>query len=198
MRALNHPMPKYLILILLVSCGIDRGVNSISSAETSIYKNYQQLGDANRVQITPSNEPGESLTLCLTFVNKLTSDPLSNQKVHFYHTDTNGEYKPQIPSDESTARLNGSAITDANGRIFVKTILPGDYGSSEDNRHIHTTVFGAKPEAYDIHFRQYTGAMGKRFINSSDQHFLADLKRNSDGSLIAFLSIEVKGSYSDN
>ena len=68
----------------------------------------------------------------------------------------------------------------------------GDYGSSADNRHIHTTVFGAQPEAYDIHFKQYTGVMGKRFVKNSDQHFLADLKRSADGSLIGFLTIEVK------
>jgi protocatechuate 3,4-dioxygenase beta subunit len=31
---------------------------------------------------------------------------------------------PQIASDESTARLNGSAVTDSNGKIFIRTILP--------------------------------------------------------------------------
>ena len=54
------------------------------------------------------------------------------------------------------------------------------------------TVFGAKPEAYDIHFKQYTGKMGKNFISGSDQHFLADLKKDEDEKLIAFLTIEVK------
>ena len=188
-------MSKYLLLLVLISCSIDRGTNSISSAETGILENFQQLGPAHQLQINEPDEPGRPLTLCLTFVDNSTGEPISNQEVHFYHTDTNGEYNPKVSGSESTARLSGSAITDADGKILVQTILPGDYGSSEDNRHIHTTVFGAKPEAYDIHFKQYTGGMGKRFVDGSDQHFLADLKRNNDGSLITFLSIEVKRPY---
>ncbi|SNT19166.1 Dioxygenase [Ekhidna lutea] len=188
-------MPKYLILLLLVSCGNDRIINSASSSETSVLKSYKALAAKHKLQIVNPDEPGEKLTLCLTFVEKVSGDPHPNQKVHFYHTDTNGEYMPTISSDESTARLNGTAFTDESGRILVQTILPGDYGSSSDNRHIHTTVFGAKPEAYDIHFKQYTGFMGTRFAEGSDQHFLADLKRNSDGSLIAFLTIATKNPF---
>ena len=75
---------------------------------------------------------------------------------------------------------------------YVQTILPGDYGSSADNRHIHTTISDAHPEAYDIHFKQYTGSMGSNFISGSDQHFLADLKQTPDGILVAFVTIEAK------
>ncbi|MEQ6167011.1 hypothetical protein AAOE16_07445 [Ekhidna sp. MALMAid0563] len=185
-------MHKFLILLPLLSCGIDRTTNSISSAETSDLKDFEKLNHAHQVLIAGKDEPGKRLTLCLNFIDKSNRVPLTNRKIHFYHTDTNGEYIPQIASDESTARLNGSAVTDSNGKIFIRTILPGDYGSSADNRHIHTTVFGAQPEAYDIHFKQYTGVMGKRFVKNSDQHFLADLKRSADGSLIGFLTIEVK------
>ncbi|WP_424962136.1 hypothetical protein [Ekhidna sp.] len=185
-------MHKFLILLFLLSCGIDRTTNSISSAETSTLKNFEKLDHAHQVLIAGKNEPGKRLTLCLNFIDKSNGLPLSNQRVHFYHTDTNGEYMPKNASDESTARLNGSALTDSRGKILVRTILPGDYGSSADNRHIHTTVFDAQPEAYDIHFKQYSGVMGKRFVKNSDQHFLADLKRNADGSLIGFLTIEVK------
>ena len=96
------------------------------------------------------------------------------------------------PNDESSARLNGSAITDNKGQIYVETILPGDYGDSDDNRHIHTTVFGAKPEAYDINIKQYITYMGKNFTEGSDQHFLADLRMTKDSTLVCFLTIEVK------
>lgn len=185
-------MTKYLPLLILFSCSIDRTTNSISSTETHILKDYLQLPSAHQLQISHPDEPGKQLTLCLTFVDRVSGEPLPNQKVHFYHTDTNGEYLPSISSDESTARLNGSALTDERGRILVQTILPGDYGSSSDNRHIHTTVFGAKPEAYDIHFKQYTGFMGTRFADGSDQHFLVNLKKDENDELIAFLTIEVK------
>ncbi len=142
--------------------------------------------------------PGERLSLCLTFVSKETGEPFQNQEIKLYHTSAAGEYEPRIANDETTARLNGSAITNADGKIFVQTILPGDYGSSPDNRHIHTTVSGAKPEAYDIHFKQYTGGMGLNFISGSDQHFLADLKHSEDSTLVAFLTIELKNVQDDN
>ncbi|WP_420317800.1 hypothetical protein [Ekhidna sp.] len=186
-------MPKFFTLLLLLSsCGIDRTINSISSAEKRDFDSFKKLDQKHKLSIADKSEPGEPLTLCLTFVDKITKAPLVNRQVHFYHTNINGDYRPEIAGDESTARLNGDAISDSNGRILVSTILPGDYGSSTDNRHIHTSFFGAKPEAYDIHFKQYTGIMGKRFIDGSDQHFLADLKKNIDGTLIGFLTIEVK------
>jgi protocatechuate 3,4-dioxygenase beta subunit len=176
---------------LLASCGIDRTIVFLTDMEEKTLSIFSQLNETHQVQIGDENEVGEKLTLCLTFVDKESNEPLLNQRVHFYHANVNGEYQPSVVNDESTARLNGEAITDDQGRIYLKTTLPGDYGSSKDNRHIHTTVFGAKPEAYDIHFKQYTTYMGSRFSKSSDQHFLADLKKDDDV-LIAFLTIEVK------
>ena len=125
-------------------------------------------------------------------MNKSGKNQLSNQKVEFYHTSSSGNYEPTNTDDDSIARLNGTAITDHKGRIYIETILPRDYGSSKDNRHIHTTVVGAKPEAYDIHFKQYTTYMGKNFSEGSDQYFLADLKMTFDSILVSFLIIEVK------
>ena len=34
--------------------------------------------------------------------------------------------------------------------------------------------------------------MGRNFISGSDQHFLADLKKDEEETLITFLTIEVK------
>ncbi len=186
-------MIKYIsLLLILTACGIDRDMQNLSDDDQRTLNNYRQLSERNRLQITDENEPGDPLTLCLQFIDRSTQDPLKNQRVHFYHADINGEYSPAIASDETTARLNGEAFTDNAGRIFLQTTLPGDYGSSSDNRHIHTTVFGARPEAYDIHFKQYTGFMGTRFIKGSDQHFLANLQKDASDNLISFLIIEVK------
>ena len=144
------------------------------------------------VQISGPEEPGQKIWLCLTLIANDSKEPLPNQKVKLYHTSGAGEYDPMDPSDESTARLNGSGTTNREGQLFVQTILPGDYGNSKDNRHIHTTVQNASPEAYDIHFRQYSGIMGRKFIARSDQHFLADLKMLEDSTLVTFLILEVK------
>lgn len=188
-------MNKFVLLVAfltLYSCGIDRNVVTIVDSELKTLEHFQQLQDQHTLTIPDDNEPGEPLLLCLTFINKSDKVPLKNQRIQLYHTSTDGNYNPVDPNDESTAKLSGQVLTNAKGQAYVSTILPGDYGSSADNRHIHTTVFGARPEAYDIHFKQYTGAMGRNFINGSDQHFLAGLKKTSTNQLVTFLTIEVK------
>lgn len=179
-------------LISALGCSNDQPIVAVSEMEDEILNDFKTLDKRSVLKITDKNEPGEKLILCLHFIDKETEKSLSDQLVKFYHTSADGNYEPIDPKDESTARLNGEAITSVNGRIYIETILPGDYGSSDNNRHIHTTVFGARPEAYDIHFKQYSTYMGRRFANGSDQHFLADLKRTKDNSLVVFLTIEIK------
>ncbi len=187
---------RYILFIIafffFYSCKIDSSVKQLSDKEKSLLSEFQMMNEKNRLTIADETELGHKLFLCLKFVDKESKRVLKEQEIKFYHTSSIGEYEPANPNDESTARLSGKAFTDMSGRIFVKTILPGNYGSGENNRHIHTTVKGAKPEGYDIHFKQHTGFMGKRFINRSDQHFLADLRYNIDSTLVTFLTIEVK------
>ena len=181
-----------LMSLLLTQCAIDRTIPELTQSEIQTLRAFENLNNNNQVRISELSELGQKLWLCLTFISKETRNPLINEEIKLYHTSTIGEYEPTDPKDESTARLNGTVITNEKGQIFVQTILPGDYGSSADNRHIHTTVKNAKPVAYDIHFKQYTGKMGKNFISGSDQHFFADLKQTKDSILVTFLTIEVK------
>ncbi|GLR16533.1 hypothetical protein GCM10007940_11480 [Portibacter lacus] len=164
----------------------------LTNEEIESLEKFRDIDLSHQVQISDSSEKGQKLWLCLTFINQANQKPLSKQKIKLYHTSSDGQYDPADPNDESTARLNGSVFTNEDGQIFVQTILPGDYGSSADNRHIHTTVEGASPEAYDIHFKQYITYMGKKFVHGSDQHFLADLKQLADSTLITFITIAVK------
>lgn len=189
-------MKTLLILILtttlLTQCAIDRTILPLNKIELEIVEEFKSFEADNRVQISNENEPGQKLWLCLTFVSKDSNELLANQKVHLYHTSDAGAYESSNSNDESTARLSGAAVTNKKGQLFVQTILPGDYGSSADNRHIHTTVENAQPDAYDIGFKQYSGQMSQNFISGSDQHFLADLKQTKDSILVAFVTIEVK------
>ncbi|WP_340065237.1 hypothetical protein [Ascidiimonas aurantiaca] len=164
----------------------------LSQNEERLLQEFRSLPITSNLIIADINEPGDPLNLCLTFTNAETREILPYQLVKFYHTSSVGNYEPTDPTDESTARLNGTSRTNTNGRIFISTILPGDYGSSANNRHIHTTVFGASPEGYDIHFKQYSGIMGRNFISNSDQHFLVNLKKDANGTLVGFITIEVK------
>lgn len=181
-----------LIIFSLLACAPDRTITVLSDTENTRLQEFEQLSEVSHLQISKPEEPGEPLTLCGTLVRLEDGEPLAGERIHLYHATLAGEYEPTDPADESTARLNGWVTTDAEGRFQVKTILPGDYGSSEDNRHIHTSVAGADPVAYDIHFKQYSTMMGTRFINGSDQHFLADLKRSENGELVTFLTLAVK------
>lgn len=189
---MKNVLPILGFLIITSACSIDRSIEVVTHSEAEALQEFYALGEQHSVRIADNTEPGQRLTLCLTFLDKETGELLSNQEVDFYHASLAGEYEPTDPNDETTARLRGKAVTDNEGRILVETILPGDYGSSAENRHIHSTVLGAHPEAYDIHFEQYTSTMGKRFSAGSDQHFLADLKYTIDSSLVTFLTIEVK------
>ncbi|WP_250432395.1 dioxygenase family protein [Hanstruepera flava] len=180
------------LIFIFTRCAIDRTIQNISQSEIQTLSVFKALESHNKVRICGTDEPGQKLWLCLTLVSKENKRPLINEQIQLYHTSAIGEYEPKNPNDESTARLNGTAITNEKGQVFVQTILPGDYGSSTDNRHIHTSVMNAQPEAYDIHFNQFTGKMGRHFINDSDQHFLADLKQTEDSTLVTFLTMEVK------
>jgi hypothetical protein len=176
---------------LFIQCSVDRTILSITDNETITLENFQKLDSLNKVIIANEKEPGEKLILCLTYIDKATKKAISNRHVSLYHTSTDGKYKPSNTDDETTARLNGTATTNEDGKIFVRTILPGDYGSMEDRRHIHTTIYAAKPRNYDIFFNQYSGRMGK-FMNSGNDHmFYADLKKTTDDILICFVTIEV-------
>lgn len=182
-----------LYILFFISCTAQQvEFEKISENEEGILKSFQNIPNSASLQMTRADEPGEKMLLCLTFVNKETKAPLKNQKVLLYQTSNDGNYNPEVANDEKTARIRGVGFTDDAGRMFVETILPGSYATSGDNRHIHTQVFGARPEAYDMHFKQYTSSRMKRFIESRDQFFLVDLKHKKDGTLIGFLTIEVK------
>lgn len=182
-----------LSLFFFISCAAqNKKFEKVTIKEENIFKEFQDVPNSAKLQMTKKEELGESLVLCLTFVNKKTKAALQNQRVLLYQTSNDGNYNPEVEGDEKTARIRGVGFTDTNGRLLIRSILPGSYATSGDNRHIHTQVFGARPEAYDMHFKQYTSARMKRFIQSRDQFFLVDLKHTKEGKLIGFLTIEVK------
>ena len=187
---------KKIILVfsclLFFQCSADRTIVQITDDEVISLEKFQRMDSLHKLFIADEKEPGEELMLCLTFIDKASKEVLPNQKVSFYHTSTIGEYEPSNPNDETTARLNGTAITNQSGEIFVKTILPGDYGSGKNNRHVHTTVHSARPEAYDIFFEQYSSGFGGFMNSGNDQIFYANLKKTADSTLVSFLTMEVK------
>ncbi|MEM7086745.1 MAG: hypothetical protein AAF489_11215 [Bacteroidota bacterium] len=188
-------MKKIILLfssIICIQCSDDRTIPPITQAENIQLQEFQELADPHKLFITDDEEPGEKLMLCLTFIDKASKKVLPNQRVSFYHTSAAGEYEPSNLNDQTTARLNGDAITDDSGNLYIESILPGNYGSSDDNRHIHTSVEGASPEAYDLFLKQHPEGIGSFFSSGNDQMFTTRLKKATNNVFVCFATIEVK------
>ncbi len=67
-------------------------------------------------------------------------NPLPNTWLDFWQADANGEY------DNAGYRLRGHQYTDAQGRYYLETVLPGLY-SSRPIEHIHVKV---QPEGGEV------------------------------------------------
>lgn len=76
--------------------------------------------------------PGTRLVL-VGYVLDQNCQPLPNAWLDFWQADANGEY------DNTGYRLRGHQLTDAQGRYYLETILPGLY-SSRPIEHIHVKV----------------------------------------------------------
>jgi protocatechuate 3,4-dioxygenase beta subunit len=71
--------------------------------------------------------------LLVGYVLDQNCQPLPNAWMDFWQADANGEY------DNAGYRLRGHQFTDAQGRYYLETILPGLY-SSRPIEHIHVKV----------------------------------------------------------
>ena len=180
-----------LVSLLFAQCTASKTIEYLDSNSLQELESFQSLPLEHQLEIATAKEKGRRLWLCLRFQDR-DGKALKHENIQLYHTTADGEYERADPQEQLSARLSGTVITDKDGRVLIKTILPGGYGGSNNGRHIHTNVEAANPRAYDIHFNQYTGFMGRRFIAKSNQHFLADLQELKDGTLITFLSIQVK------
>ncbi|MEO1259274.1 MAG: hypothetical protein AAFZ15_10785 [Bacteroidota bacterium] len=188
---INTTVFLFLSILFVTACQVDRTIPPITEKNDYKIRGYKNLAPRNKLKMAKDEEPGERLVICGKLIWNDDKRPLNNQLIHFYQTDQSGDYQQSNPDDEKTARLRGELITNDLGMFYLETILPGSYGSSDDNRHIHTTVFGANPEAYDLHFKQHTGYLGRKSVARNDQQFLIDLSRKGDGTLVGFVTMEI-------
>lgn len=182
----------FLLIGALTSCSIDREIKDLSDIEKLAFEQFQGLPERNKLKLVADKEPGQKLHICGTLKIEKDSIIIPRKEILVYHANAMGLYEETIPGEESTARINGRVFADDVGRFYIETIMPGDYPNRKDNRHIHTLVKDAKPEAYDIHFRQYTDYLASEFIRGSEQHFNATLKQNEKGELVIFVDLVVQ------
>lgn len=152
---------------------------------------YAALDSSHVVVIASSDEPGTRLLLLGRLLRSEDDEPVANHPVQLFHTDATGSYDESVPGDELTARLQGSVVTDGEGRFLVSTILPAGYDGGAGG-HIHNLVKGAAPEFYNFNFG---GSLGQRvmfWFERSDQHILLDSKQKAD-TVLAIAPLRVRG-----
>lgn len=93
---------------------------------------YYKPDTPQRNSLFEEGMPGTRLLL-VGYVLDQNCQPLPNAWLDFWQADANGEY------DNAGYRLRGHQFTDAQGRYYLETILPGLY-SSRPIEHIHVKV----------------------------------------------------------
>jgi protocatechuate 3,4-dioxygenase beta subunit len=93
---------------------------------------YYKPDTPQRNSLFEEGMPGTRLLL-VGYVLDQNCQPLPNAWLDFWQADANGEY------DTAGYRLRGHQFTDAQGRYYLETILPGLY-SSRPIEHIHVKV----------------------------------------------------------
>jgi protocatechuate 3,4-dioxygenase beta subunit len=189
-------LPTTLAVLLAFGSGcsdIDRTIPDEDRELMARRAAYGSLGGAHRLELGATDEPGQRLVVLGRLVRQETGRPVAEHPVQVYQADHAGRYGEAVPGDESTARLGGTVRTDSAGRFLLSTILPGDYGDTADNRHIHLGIAGARPEAYDFYIRQYLNRGMQAWARGTDQAIVLDLRAGTGDTLVALGEVVVRG-----
>lgn len=103
-------------------------------------------------RIAPEGEPGVPLVAHGRVVAPDGETPVAGAVVFAYQTDRDGIYfGPDRPG--RPWRLQGWAMTDADGRFTLETVRPGAYPGRRVPAHVHLSV------ETETHGRQWTGEL---------------------------------------
>jgi protocatechuate 3,4-dioxygenase beta subunit len=97
-------------------------------------------------RLSPADEPGELMLLTGTVYASDGRTPVPGVTVFAYHTDKNGLYgnenpsDPRPPRDRKPPRLRGWAMTNAEGKYEFRTIKPEPYPVRRFAAHVHMHV----------------------------------------------------------
>jgi protocatechuate 3,4-dioxygenase beta subunit len=191
---------RHLVAVVLCSAfqtlGCDAGrepvILPIDEALATQLEIYETLPGEARLVLAGADEPGRRLTILGRLVRAESGEPLADSSIEFFQADSEGSYEESQPGVQSTARIRGSVRTDSEGRFMIATVMPGDYGSTEQNRHVHISVPGADPEAYDFYFRPYMNDGLRSWAETSDQAILLDLRVSPSGMLVGSAVVPAK------
>lgn len=102
----------------------------------------EQVADSGaswKIVIAPAEEPGERMVISGAVYASDEKTPLGGIKIYVYHTDSAGYYSKEVNSPRN-ARLNGTLVTNAEGKYEFETIKPGHYPGGGFPAHVHYVV----------------------------------------------------------
>jgi protocatechuate 3,4-dioxygenase, beta subunit len=116
------------------------------SSTQQVFSQPKSSGDSStalawKTVITSSDEPGEPLIVSGTVYKPDGKTPAAGITVYVYHTDAEGYYRKGSNSS-SNPRLNGTMITNAEGKYEFRTIKPGNYPGGGVPAHVHYVLSG--------------------------------------------------------
>jgi len=97
---------------------------------------FQQKSYSWKVIIADEKKPREKLIVTGTIYNLDRKTPAEGVTVYVYHTDAKGIY------GKGEELLDGTMITDKDGKYKYHTIKPGSYPDSKNPAHVHYKVSG--------------------------------------------------------
>lgn len=92
-----------------------------------------------KIVITSKDEPGEPMIVSGRVFASDGKTPLEGIRVHVYQTDAKGYYNHGTTSSRNP-RLNGTMITNEEGRYEYRTIKPASYPESRNPAHVHYVI----------------------------------------------------------
>ncbi|MEO6239632.1 MAG: hypothetical protein ABIQ52_21760 [Vicinamibacterales bacterium] len=134
--------------------------------------------------IAPASERGTPLIVRI-LVSDAEGKPVAGAEAFGYQTDDTGIYAR--PGSPGPWRLKGWGITDAGGRLELRTIRPGPYPSHVVPAHIHLTVTArcCGHQFTDLMFDDdvlATPEFRARFAKAGEHGLYGGIRRNADGS----------------
>lgn len=148
------------IIILLISLVfLISSPNLLTADDSKICLPHQNLAEGPYYLPSPERsnlkikEIGHSVEIKLTIVNK-NCKPLKDLKVSLWHNNALGKYSSR--DDKMILELRGFQITDINGTVKFKTILPGWYPGRAPHMHIKITGKNKTLLTTQIFFKQTT------------------------------------------
>jgi protocatechuate 3,4-dioxygenase beta subunit len=132
---------------------------------------YYRAGSPERTDLTEAGMAGTHLTLVLQVVTAGCT-PVEGAVIDLWQADASGTY------DTSGYTLRGHTTTDANGRVVVATVVPGEYPGRTEHIHVKVTPPGGSTLTTQLYFPG-VNANDVDGIYSAD--LLLDITTSGDG-----------------